>query len=80
MRCRWRVLIAVPSGGFDGQFAIMRGWLDQLCGPAGWDAAPAGLAGVVNDAIAFHFADRDVASAFVQRFACGYRAPGADRL
>lgn len=71
---RWRVLIAVPPGGLDAQFATMRGWLDALCGPGGWSAAPAGLSGVINDAIAFYFADRAVARAFVARFACGYRA------
>jgi hypothetical protein len=77
---RWRVLIAVPPSGFDEQLAIMRPWLDQLCGRAGWHAAPAGFAGIVNDAVAFYFADRAAARAFVQRFACGYRMPGADRL
>jgi hypothetical protein len=35
--------------------------------------APAGLAGVVNDAIAFYFADAAFAHAFVARFCCGYR-------
>src|SRR5882672_6091538 len=35
--------------------------------------APAGLAGVVNDALAFYFADAAFAHAFVARFCCGYR-------
>jgi len=76
---RWHVLIAVPSAGFGGQLAIMRAWLDQRCGRAGWATAPAGIGGIVNDAVAFYFADRAAARAFVERFSCGYRAlpPGA---
>lgn len=71
---RWRVLIAVPPEGFGAQLAIMQAWLDQNCGPSGWDAAPAGIAGIVNDAVAFYFASADNARAFVARFSCGYRA------
>ena len=70
----WRVLIAVPPGGFGGQLAVMRAWLDLHCGSAGWAAAPAGTGGVVNDAIAFYLQDRQAAQAFVRRFSCGYRA------
>jgi hypothetical protein len=77
---RWRVLIAVPPRGFGAQFATMQAWLDQICGPNGWDAAPAGTAGIVNDAVAFYFADRVAAEAFVDRFTCGYRAAPAHRL
>ena len=69
----WRVLIAVPPAGFGGQLAIMRAWLDLACGQEGWSAAPAGLDGIVNDAIAFYFADPAMARAFVGRFSCGYR-------
>jgi hypothetical protein len=72
-RYPWRVLIAVPPSGFGAQLKIMRGWLDQSCGPSGWEAAPAGIAGIVNDAVAFYFADRAAARAFVDRFSCGYR-------
>ena len=71
---RWRVLIAVPPSGFGVQLRIMRAWLDQSCGPSGWQSAPAGLGGIVNDAVAFYFADRAAARAFVERFSCGYRA------
>lgn len=71
---RWRVLVAVPPAGLEGQFAIMRGWLDMTCGAHGWSASPAGLDGVLNDAVAFYFTDRAIAVAFVERFACGYRA------
>jgi len=41
----------------------MRAWLDQSCGPAGWGSAPAGTGGIVNDAVAFYFADRAAARA-----------------
>lgn len=34
--------------------------------------APAGLAGVVNDALALYFEDAAFAHAFVARFCCGY--------
>jgi peptidoglycan/LPS O-acetylase OafA/YrhL len=69
----WHVLIAVPPAGLGPQLAIMRAWLNQNCGPSGWAAAPAGIGGVVNDALAFYFADREAARAFVERFSCGYR-------
>ena len=71
---RWRVLVAVPAEGFGGQLRLMRAWLDQNYGPAGWSSAPAGRGGVVNDAIAFYFADAAAARAFVARFCCAYRA------
>jgi hypothetical protein len=51
----------------------MHAWLDDTCGSAGWQTAPAGLAGIVNDAVAFYFADAAFAHAFVNRFCCGFR-------
>jgi hypothetical protein len=68
----FRVLIAAPANGFDGQLQIMHAWLDRVCGPGNWARAPAGLTGVVNDAVAFYFADAASARAFIARFACGY--------
>jgi hypothetical protein len=68
-----RIRIAVPPEGFGRQLAVMHAWLDETCGPDGWDSAPAGLSGVANDAIAFYFADAAFAQAFVNRFCCGYR-------
>ena len=68
-----RVRIAVPPEGLGQQLALMHAWLDDTCGAAGWAAAPAGSVGVVNDAIAFYFADAAFAHAFVARFCCGYR-------
>jgi hypothetical protein len=35
--------------------------------------APAGLAGIANDALAFYFEDALFAHAFVARFCCGYQ-------
>ena len=63
----------VPPAGLGRQFEIMHGWLDETCGPDGWISAPAGLSGIVNDAIAFYFEDAAFAHAFVVRFCCGYR-------
>jgi len=74
-----RVRIAVPPEGFGRQLAIMHAWLDDTCGPAGWASAPAGLGGVVNDAVAFYFDDAAFAHAFVNRFCCGYRAVEVNR-
>ena len=74
-----RVRIAVPQGGFGRQLAVMHAWLDEVCGEAGWTSAPAGLAGVVNDAVAFYFDDTALAQAFVNRFCCGYRPVEVNR-
>jgi hypothetical protein len=68
-----RVRIAVPPEGFGRQLEIMHAWLDETCGVEGWAMAPAGLAGVVNDALALYFEDAAFAHAFVARFCCGYR-------
>jgi hypothetical protein len=68
-----RVRIAVPPEGLGRQLEIIHAWLDEICGIEGWATAPAGLAGVINDAIAFYFADTAFAHAFVARFCCGYR-------
>ena len=51
--------------GFGQQLDLMLGWLDQNCGTDGWTTAPAGLRGVVNDAIAIYFLDPALANAFV---------------
>jgi hypothetical protein len=68
-----RVRIAVPPEGLGRQLQVMQAWLDETCGIEGWMIAPAGLAGVVNDALALYFADAAFAQAFVARFCCGYR-------
>jgi len=76
----WRILVAVPPAGFGAQLGVMRAWLDQSCGPAGWQSAAAGTGGIVNDAVAFYFADCAAARAFVGRFSCGYRAAPPEGL
>ena len=74
IRLRWRVLVAVPPGGFGAQLPIMHAWLDQSCGSAGWAAD---IGGVREGAAAFYFTDRAAARRFVERFSCGY-APHAE--
>ena len=73
-----RVRIAVPPGGLGRQIEIMYAWLDETCGAEGWGTAPAGLVGVLNDAIAFYFDDAAFAHAFVARFCCGYRVEAVE--
>jgi hypothetical protein len=68
-----RVRVAVPPGGLGHQLPVMHAWLDETCGVNGWASAPAGLNGIINDAVAFYFADAAFAHAFVNRFCCGYR-------
>jgi hypothetical protein len=51
----------------------MTAWLDANCGAANWAMTPAGLRGVVNDALAIYFLDTALANAFVARWCLGYR-------
>jgi hypothetical protein len=74
-----RVRIAVPPAGFGRQLSAMHAWLDEVCGAAAWSSAPAGLDGIVNDAVAFYFDDAAFAQAFVNRFCCGYRPVEVNR-
>ena len=74
-----RVRIAVPPEGLGRQIEIMHAWLDETCGAAGWSSAPAGLGGVLNDAVAFYFDDAAFAHALVNRFCCGYRPVEVNR-
>ncbi|HEX3881371.1 MAG TPA: hypothetical protein VHW66_01810 [Stellaceae bacterium] len=74
-----RVRLAVPPDGFGRQLATMYAWLDDTCGPTGWASAPSGVAGIVNDAVAFYFEDAAFAHAFVNRFCCGYRPVEVNR-
>jgi hypothetical protein len=68
-----RVCVAVPPEGLGRQLEIMHAWLDEACGAGGWATAPAGMTGVVNDALALYFEDSALARAFVARFCCGFR-------
>jgi hypothetical protein len=69
-----RVRIAVPAGGFGRRLEAMYAWLDQNCGADGWKITPAGLRGVVNDAVAIYFQDATLAAGFVARW-CRQRSP-----
>jgi hypothetical protein len=50
-----RVKLGIPAGGFGTRLTEMQGWLDDNCGADGWAMPPAGLRGVVNDAVAIYF-------------------------
>ncbi len=69
-----RFRLAVPPGGFGRRLEAMYAWLDQNCGADGWMITPAGLRGVVNDAVAIYFWDAALAAAFVARW-CRQRLP-----
>jgi hypothetical protein len=49
----------------------MHSWLDDNCGADGWAMTPAGLRGVVNDAVAIRFLEATSAAAFVSRSCAG---------
>ncbi len=49
----------------------MHAWLDEDCGADGWAMIPAGLRGVVNDAVAVYFLNARAAAAFVARWCAG---------
>ena len=49
-----RIKLGIPAGGFGAQLTEMHAWLDENCGADGWAMIPAGLRGVVNDAIAIY--------------------------
>ena len=55
----------------------MHAWLDENCGADGWAMTPAGLRGVVNDAVAVYFLDATLASAFVARWCAGSKVETA---
>ena len=69
-----RVRIAVPAGGFGQRLDGMHAWLNQNCGVDDWLITPAGVRGVVNDAVAIYFRDAALAAAFVARW-CRQRLP-----
>ena len=49
----------------------MHAWLDENCGADGLAMTPAGLRGVLNDAVAIYFLDAALAAAFVSRWCAG---------
>src|SRR5271165_3139087 len=66
-----RIKLGVPTGGFGERLSEMHAWLDQNCGADGWAMTPAGLRGVVNDAVAIYFLNAALAVAFVSRWCTG---------
>jgi hypothetical protein len=66
-----RIKLGVPIGGFGGRLTEMQAWLDENCGADGWAMTPAGLRGVINDAVAIYFLDATSAAAFVSRWCTG---------
>ena len=73
-----RIKLGVPIGGFGERLTEMHAWLDQNCGADGWAMTPAGLRGVVNDAVAIYFLDAALASAFVTRWCAGSKVETAE--
>ena len=74
-----RIRIAVPPEGLGNRLDQIIAWLDINCGADGWTSTPSSFAfgetarssstrGVVNDALAVHFIDATIASAFVVRW------------
>jgi hypothetical protein len=66
-----RIKLVIPAEGFGAQLIAMHAWLDGNCGADGWAMTPAGLRGVVNDAVAIYFCDAALAAAFVSRWCAG---------
>jgi hypothetical protein len=63
---------------FGVQLTEMHAWLDANCGADGWAMTPAGLRGVVNDAVAIYFLDPTLAAAFVSRWCAGAKTEIAE--
>ena len=72
-----RIKLGVPTGGFGERLSEMHAWLDQNCGADGWAMTPAGLRGVVNDAVAIYFLNAALAVAFVSRWCAGQTSRSA---
>jgi hypothetical protein len=56
----------------------MHAWLDENCGADGRAMTPAGLRGVINDAVAIYFLDATLAAAFVTRWCAGSKVEISD--
>ena len=73
-----RVRVGVPATGLGQRLNEMQAWLDENCGASGWAMTPAGMRGVINDALAVYFLDATLASAFVARWCAGYKIETAE--
>ena len=67
-----RIRVTVPANGI-ARLTEINAWLDENCGADGWAMTPAGLRGVVNDAVAIYFPDTALARAFVARWCTGQK-------
>ena len=73
-----RIRIGVLPPGLGERIDRIGAWLDANYGADGWAMTPAGLHGVVNDAIAIYLNDATLAGALVVRWCAGYRVASAD--
>jgi hypothetical protein len=71
-----RIAMRLPPGGLGRSYKPMTGWLDDNCGVDGWSIAPAGMRGVVNDAVAVYVSNPTCAAAFVARWCVPGDPPG----
>jgi hypothetical protein len=58
----------VPPGGIGTRYTPMVDWLDEHCGVDGWSITPAGMRGLLNDALAVYVNTPACALAFVERW------------
>jgi hypothetical protein len=72
-----RIRIGVPPGGLGQRYSRITDWLDENCGADSWALTPAGIRGVLNDAISVYFADATLANAFVARWCVGAKVETA---
>jgi hypothetical protein len=63
-----RVRVAIPPTGFGDRLNWVHAWLDNNCGADDWEIAPAGMHGLIDDAIAVYFRDAMMAAAFAARW------------
>jgi len=71
-----RIVVKVPPGGVGAIFTRIEEWLDENCGIAGWSITPAGIRGVLNDAIAVYVNTPTCAVGFVARWCIPGDPPG----
>ena|SRR5437763_1842775 len=71
-----RIRIGVLPHGLGERIDRIGAWLDANYSADSWAMTPAGLHGVVNDAIAIYLNDATLAGALVVRWCAGYRARG----
>jgi hypothetical protein len=73
-----RIKLGIPAGGLGTRLTEMHAWLDENCGTDGWAITPAGLRGVINDAVAIYFLYATSAAAFVSRWCAGSKIEISD--